>query len=360
MSAFGSPADRERPVGGRAGFTLIEILVAITIIGVLLSLTIPAVMGARESARRIQCVNNLKQIGLGLLNYESVYSHFPSLYSDSVMGVGPNMSGAAHGYSPFARMLAQLDQGNLFNNQNLTLSHTEVLAILANQTVATTTVALFLCPSDRGSSVPGYGRVTYRFNTGPTARITTYPPPLERPERVSAGAFSMSAFYTTAEFPDGLSNTIGASERLQGDWISDRFSRDGDYRLADYGLDKADDPDDGIDKMNRCHARAETLPAESRGGESWFFSGFHFSAYNHCQPPNPATDDCSFDNFIDTIHDRTCHSGTFPARSRHRGGVNVLYMDGRVGNVSNSIDPGVWMALSTRNGGEAITSEFQP
>jgi prepilin-type processing-associated H-X9-DG protein len=249
-------------------------------------------------------------------------------------------------------MLAQLDQGSHFHAANLTMSHNEALALLANHTVATTTVSLFLCPSDRTVPVPGYGRVTYRFDAGPTAWISPGP----SMPRVASGPFTMHEFRTVAQMGDGLSNIVGASERIQGDWTSDRFDRGGDYRLADFGLTVVD-TDDGERLINRCHAIASTFPAESRGGESWFFSGYHFTAYNHCQPPNPRTDDCSFDFATEPLHNRTIHSGTFPPRSRHPGGVNALFMDGHVGFLRDGIEVSVWKALATRDGGEVISAD---
>src|SRR4051794_33002069 len=102
----------------RRAFTMIELLVVIAIIGVLIALLLPAVQAAREAARRAQCLNNLKQIGLGLANYESTNGGYPP--SMCASGSGTNVTWI-NGWSALARTLPFLEQGNLFNSANLTL-----------------------------------------------------------------------------------------------------------------------------------------------------------------------------------------------------------------------------------------------
>lgn len=342
-----------RSLRPKAGFTLIELLVVIFIVGVLIALLLPAVQAAREASRRLQCANSLKQIGLALHHYESLNRVFPAILSDSGFGFSGRqmVPFAAHGYSPLARMLPELELGPLFNSVNLTPRHSDPWSLVANQTVAMTAVGLFVCPSDPQPPVPGYGRVNYRFNTGKTPWIS---PTYGRSEEWS-GPFTMHQFYGIADFPDGLSSTIGVSERLQGDWTTGTFKRGGDYRLADFGLGTIGDSS-GRAEIARCISLAPTLPLESRGGESWFFSGFHFTNYNHCMPPNAAFDDCSFDDAREDINARIIHSGSFAATSNHRGGVNALLMDGSVRFQSSSIGLPVWQSLATRNGGEVIDS----
>ncbi len=216
------------------GFTLVELLVAVSIVGVLIALLLPAVQAAREGARRVQCTNNLKQVGVALHHYLSTHGLFPAIYSDSgyTSYRAHPVPYAGHGYSPFARMLAELDLGPLFNSENLTLGHSDPGSLLANQTVMLTSVQTFLCPSDDLPSVPGYGRVNYRFSIGPIPWIS---PDYAVPDDWS-GAFTMHKIYSAASYPDGLSNTVGMSERLQGDWVKGVFKKVGDYRLADFGL----------------------------------------------------------------------------------------------------------------------------
>jgi prepilin-type N-terminal cleavage/methylation domain-containing protein len=336
------------------GFTLVEVLVSILILSVLIALLLPAVQAARESARRIQCVNNLKQIGLALQHYESLHRLFPAIYSDSGLSAvsGRPVPFAAHGYSPLARMLPELELGPLFNCENLTPGLADPFCMVGNATVALSSVGSFLCPSDDGRIIDGYGRVNYRFSIGPVPWIS---PDYQDADDWS-GAFTMHAFYGVAAFPDGLSNTVGVSERLQGDWSEGVFKKGGDYRLADFGLGKID-KGRGWPEIARCISSARSLPVESRGGESWFLSGLHFTNYDHCVPPNPRFDDCSFDNATEDIQARTIHSGSFAATSHHPGGVNAMHMDGSVRFFNDGITLAIWQALATRAGGEALSTD---
>jgi prepilin-type N-terminal cleavage/methylation domain-containing protein len=341
-------------IHARVGYTLIELLVCIFILSLLMALLLPAVQVARESARRVQCVNNLKQIGLALHQYESVHGLFPAIYSDSGLAAQNHVlvPYAAHGYSPLARMSAELELVSLSNSQNLTLGLSDPLSLAFNHTVALTSVGTFLCPSEDGPTVAGYGRVNYRFSIGPTPWIS----PTYGDADDWSGAFTMHAFYRAASFQDGLSNTIGVSERLQGDWMAGVFKKGGDYRLADFGLGTIDQGRGGSE-ISRCALFALSFPVESRGGESWFFSGLHFTNYDHCVPPNQGADDCSFDDGTEGLQARTIHSGAFAATSHHPGGVNAMLMDGSVRFCGNGVSLAIWQALATRSGGEVVSSD---
>lgn len=333
---LGSPAHR--------GFTLIELLVTVSIIGILVGLLLPAVQAAREAARRAQCVNNLKQIGLALHHYESAQGCFPP----TVQLQGVTYS---HHYSPLARMLAQLEQPALFHATNFQLTALFLDGLVGNRTVMLTSVANFLCPSDPPPPVAGYGRVNYRFCTGANASFGAFG--IDLPEREPLwGAFSAQFMpVRPADFRDGLSQTAGGSERLQGDWTSGTFKRGGDYRLGTLGY--ANFPD-GPDAAGAYCAALPGDPHDSRGGESWFLTGGHFTAYDHVATPNRSEHACSFDDYGDAVYLRSYHSGSFPATSSHRGGVNVLMMDGHVRFVRDSIALPTWRALATRSGGEVV------
>jgi len=130
------------------GFTLIELLVVIAIIAVLIALLLPAVQAAREAARRSQCVNNLKQLGLALHNYESAGGGFPPGIVNSQSNVGEWATWTA--WSPQAMLLPYMEQAPLYNAANFSFNCCQYgdQARDTNVTVALTRVANFLCPSD--------------------------------------------------------------------------------------------------------------------------------------------------------------------------------------------------------------------
>lgn len=321
-----------------AGYTLIELLVVIVVIGILTAIVLPAVQSAREAARRAQCTNNIKQIGLAMASYVSLYGTYPNL---SYKGEDRFVTGD---YSPLVQLLPQLEQGTLFNTVNFMPRADDGYTLRANSTAMTTRVGIFVCPSDATSPVPGYGRVNYRFNIGPVTNVA---------KSVSApgnlGAFALNANFSPAEIPDGLTTTVGGSERLQGDWQAGKIGR-GDYRLEHKEERRGYET---VDEMLAYCQSATADHFESRAGETWFLSGFHTTLFNSANVPNPVSPDCTDDGGTD-LHTALIHNGVFSASSRHPGGVNVMMMDGSVRFVKDGVTLAVWRALSTRNGGEAV------
>ena len=338
--------------GRRGGFTLIELLAVAAVIGILVGLLLPAVQRARESARRIQCVNNLKQIGIALNAYQTLHGFYPAINLPWQYFASPPPPGwvSVHYYSPLTRMLPQLDQIPLYHAVNFAHPPGDSDMLWANLTVLRTSVAGFLCPSDPAPSAPpgAMARVAYRFNTGPTAWDNSADSLYG-----ASGPFRTHHAFRPADFRDGLSQTVGASERIQGDWRTDRVSM-GDYYLANAwgGLTP---PLPGPDWAFESCAGVPPVLHESRSWESWFFSGFHVTYSYHCAPPYARRADCAFDVGEEGLHARTLHSGIFPARSFHSGGVNAMHMDGSVRFYPDGISLPVWRALSTRAWGEAIS-----
>jgi prepilin-type N-terminal cleavage/methylation domain-containing protein/prepilin-type processing-associated H-X9-DG protein len=335
-----------------AGFTLIELLVVILIVGILMGLLLPAVQASRESARRAQCVNNLKQIGLALNNYLSSQGVYPPINLSSGNPQQPNIRYAGHNHSPLARMLNEFELGPLYNALNFSWIADVPDSLIANQTVMVASVAVFLCPSDPQPSVLGYGRVNYRFCLGPGFYFSPSP---DAPGSFD-GAFTVWRAYNPADFHDGLSQTAGVSERLQGSWTQGLMSPGG-YRVTNVGTKRPhQQPDWGVET---CRNASPPLPVETKAGESWFLSGLHNTDYNHCSTPNSRVDDCSFwPSPLPDIHSRAIVQGVFTARSFHPGGVNVMMMDGSVRMVRDTIAVSVWRALSTRSGAEVLPQDF--
>lgn len=146
---------------------------------------------------------------------------------------------------------------------------------------------------------------------------------------------------------------MGVSERVQGDWTRGASSV-GDYALL--GIGEGGGPLTIGWVVRSCAEAPADRPVESRGGESWFLSGSHFTGYNHSAAPNAPIRDCSLFGFTEDIHWRTFHEGVFPARSRHAGGVQALFLDGGVRFVRDAVDRAVWRALATRSGAEVISA----
>lgn len=150
---------------------------------------------------------------------------------------------------------------------------------------------------------------------------------------------------------------MGGSERLQGNWLKHSFKTGGDYLLGNFPPNEVRYPDQAV---SLCSSLPAGSDEESRGGESWFISGFHFTSYNHCLPPNDKRPDCALDasGVSSSLADRVNLDGVFKATSRHPGGVNCLLMDGSVRFVKDSVNLNLWRAVATRSSGEVISTDF--
>jgi prepilin-type N-terminal cleavage/methylation domain-containing protein/prepilin-type processing-associated H-X9-DG protein len=329
----------------RVGFTLVECLVVVFVIGLLAAILLPAVHQAREASRRLECVNQLKQVALALQAYAGEHGCFPTV--DSVTYQSGQRPGPPQAYSPLARILCELDQTALYNAFNFSVIPSVGAGPAYNLTAMSVTLGVALCPSDAPPPVSGYGRVNFRFSTGPTPWIGPSP---KLPLSLD-GPFTVGHFWAPGDFRDGLSNTVGISERLQGGWVKGAFKHGGDYLLVADGLWVVQNADQAV---SLCASAPIDGPTDTRAGESWGLSGFHFTDYNHCATPNPLPNDCALDTHNGSLHSRTLHGGVFSASSGHPGGVNAALMDGSVRFIKNGIALPTWRALSTRSAGEVI------
>ena len=305
----------------RRGFTLIELLVVIAIIGVLIALLLPAVQAAREAARRVQCSNNLKQLGIALHSYHDSLGALP-------MGQVPVTN-----YSALSMVLPYLEQGNSYASANFSLPHDDA----ANDTVRVTQISTFLCPSDFANRLPARGAATnYHANKG-GAVVWHQPTGPNAGLPKSSGIFVYGESIRLAEVGDGMSNTAFFSERVLADGSNAVVSP-----LEDVFFSPAA-PATPDEALSICRAvdvnnLANQFPLFM--GAPWL-NGQH--TYQHISPPNGRS--CGF--FL-------INRATMPPSSRHPGGVNVLLGDGSVRFVKESIDLATWRGLGTRSGGEIL------
>lgn len=313
------------------GFTLIELLVVIAIIAILIALLLPAVQMAREAARRTQCKNNLKQLGLALHNYNETHSRLPLLASDSL-----------YGYSPSAQLLPYIDQANLHNLIDFReplLSGPPWAAVLnpALVDVVKQTIPVFLCPSDAGNVffTDAQGAVwagsNYLVNGGSGLNM-------QYCTTENDGLFWRGSSTRLRDITDGTTNTIFMAETLFGN----------------RGPDTATllDPDRQMKRVSgggACSATSDDLVSRAasnyEGGRAGtWIRGLGYSTLVHGYlPPNSQTPD--------VVHHGEIVSG---ARSLHIGGANVLLCDGSVRFLGENTDLKTLRNLFSRADGEVL------
>jgi prepilin-type processing-associated H-X9-DG protein len=320
-------------------------MVVVGVLCILAALAMPAVQSAREASRRAQCQNNLRQIGLSLNSYHTSYNCFPPSVTTRQRSDGTFYGGL---YSAHLRLLPYLDQVPVYNAANfetgtwppdtymVPITDLQLMANLVNATVYQTQINVFLCPSDGGPFAKSGNN--YRGNTGVGPRGSPW---AESPDS-GTGLFPEGGTLSAADVPDGLSHTVAFSERVRGsgklppDPERDAFRRLGIVNTADQLLTAC-----------RIAARPGNAEGFVDHGRWWFWTGRERTLYNHAQTPNGPIPDCTYGAALPMIDMAT-------ARSRHRGGVNVLMGDGSERFVPGSISLEVWRGLSTRYGNELV------
>jgi prepilin-type N-terminal cleavage/methylation domain-containing protein/prepilin-type processing-associated H-X9-DG protein len=302
------------------GFTLIELLVVIAIIGVLIALLLPAVQAAREAARRAQCTNNLKQIGLAMHSYHATHEAFPPGYITGTETTKPNSPESGPGWAWGVMLLTNLEQSTAYNAVNFS----QPITGPASRTVRTISLSVFLCPS----SVGGSGPVILK-DAGGTTLVTDLSPgqyvgsagqlEVEEFPASNNGMFYRNSRNGIRDITDGSSTTIMAGERSRN--------------LADATWV-------GVIPYSRV-----------------------------CTNPKWSIQECDTANVMVLGHtgpspdqrwvDVPNYKGAGPDDywSLHAGGCNFLFCDGSVRFIKESVNPRIFSFLSTRAGGEVLSAD---
>jgi prepilin-type N-terminal cleavage/methylation domain-containing protein/prepilin-type processing-associated H-X9-DG protein len=392
----------------RRAFTLIELLVVIAIIAVLIALLLPAVQAAREAARRSQCTNNLKQIGLAMHNYHQSIDRFPQGKSESAFTV-PYTAYAGWGeWSAQAMMLPYMEQTTIYNAINFSMNSLQGTLGVANITASTRVINSFTCPSDTQVAFGGAPSMSttmytswgnqsgwppninsYRGSLGTTTASTGWqsgwvvgygacqPDPLNIAGGspgcfpTSTGLFAYWYCYGIRDCTDGTSNTVAFAESLVGDAANPVVSHRNNAITGVTISANAEVPDasavnyqnvlvPAITACSNAYQAAgnnNNANVESSTGNRWAWGGSAYTLFNTVVTPNSKSapwNTCTDSNCPGCALDSATFSN---AQSNHPGGVNVMFGDGSVRFIKDSINPQTWMALGTRASGEVITSD---
>ena len=303
----------------RRGFTIIELMVSIAIIGILLSLLLPAIQMTREAARQTQCRSNLRQLGLAIHNYEGAHSMLPP--------------GSSMNYSLHTFLLPFLDQAALYETVDFRSHPARDTTI--RRDVMTTPLEIFKCPSESGAGESGVAFSNYFANYGTGVQksgfngVYRYLAPssqtrVQGPVRV-------------ADITDGLSTTASMAEGLAGLGYPSR------HRSAWHLPSMRSAPAELEQFAAECFELSSATSSDnSTRGTPWATGQIHHTGYTHINPPN--SPNCLNGDLV--------QEGSYAAGSMHSRGINLLLADGHVRSVSELIDRREWRSLGSRDGSE--------
>lgn len=382
----------KRTLSRQNGFTLVELLVVIAIIGILVALLLPAVQSAREAARKISCVNKIKQLGLGCANAESATGRFPQGrgWPDWTNAAGQIQGGSNYNgvqasdktdiYSVHVRILGYMEEQNIYDLIDFESGTTPLMSANGDITVNPNYQAynvganIFICPSDSNTGA-GISENNYVYNFGgstPYAGAHDGQINIDREDLGLSdypnfscggnGAFTIGRGLSPGKFIDGLSKTAMWSERTKGSGEDPENipTSSSMRRCSGGGIDfSSGNYDATLIQLSRASVTsidAFTFNSfgrwiQSNSGETytngWPIAGYFGTMYNHYAPPNNSWLDCG-DSYIS---ERPTEHASVSARSEHGGGiVNVCYADGHVASVTADVEIQVWRAIGSRDG----------
>jgi prepilin-type N-terminal cleavage/methylation domain-containing protein/prepilin-type processing-associated H-X9-DG protein len=393
----GIPMIRSISMRPRRGFTLIELLVVIAIIGVLIALLLPAVQSARESARRTQCLNNLKQLGLAVQSYITQLNFLPPQTAENTSVIGGTIN-VQWWTSWTAGLLPHIEQQPLYNALNFSLPMLEMAAPLsgANTTVGLTKLSVLLCPSESLDRSPSFAfgggagytgqfaASNYVGNYGGPAMIKSCtgtiipiggrnnlvfnqitasggkPPATSGPVRVQMITDGMSMTALFSEHLLANDNLQSATSLVTPGNVT---GKRGLFAVAAAVVLDQGSSSNAQSFLNACKGLAGTTQATATGsfGTQWLLSSDFATAnnaYAHFMPPNSTS--CAGTPDASTFISNATWGGigaAITATSNHPGGVHVAFGDGSVKFIKDSIDVQTWWALGTRAGKEIIGAD---
>jgi prepilin-type N-terminal cleavage/methylation domain-containing protein/prepilin-type processing-associated H-X9-DG protein len=325
----------------RQAFTLVELLVVIAIVGVLVALLLPAVQAARESARRSQCSNNLRQMAVAALNFHDAKRTLPIA-----------RQGDEEAFGQHTELFPFMEESNITFLFDFSLRPNQNPARFID-------IPLFLCPSDiedrmihvdEGSNQFNWGKNNYRANAGSEFGLTSESGQVTAKED-NNGLFLTNEAIRLAQVTDGTSHTALFSEAIRGDANDNLVEPESDL----FQIPKNDSTKSTQKVYERCTSldlgsMVGNKKQTSFAGRNWINGNYMTTRYNHVMRPN--TWSCTRGNSPNN------NGGAVTASSRHNDGVNLALADGSVRFVSSDITLEIWRALGTRDGEEVIASDY--